>query len=114
MWEKAALIEVLKSHKRAIAWKLSDIKGIDLEFYTHKILMEEDYEPSVQHQRRCYGLDFSILGEFLLYCLSHWKKMLNTVVEVTNLALNWGGQRKKLFMVKEGIVLVKQNLHSRD
>ncbi|GJW79588.1 hypothetical protein Tco_0143563 [Tanacetum coccineum] len=38
--EKAALIEVLKSHKRAIAWKLSDIKGINLEFCTHKILME--------------------------------------------------------------------------
>ncbi|GJQ90558.1 reverse transcriptase domain-containing protein [Tanacetum coccineum] len=36
---------------RAIAWKLSDIKGIDLEFCTHKILMEEDYEPTVQHQR---------------------------------------------------------------
>ncbi|GJZ13598.1 reverse transcriptase domain-containing protein, partial [Tanacetum coccineum] len=50
--EKAALIEVLKSHKRAIAWKLSDIKGIDPEFCTHKILMEEDYEPSIQHQRR--------------------------------------------------------------
>ncbi|GJY88574.1 reverse transcriptase domain-containing protein, partial [Tanacetum coccineum] len=43
--EKAALIEVLKSHKRAIAWKLSDIKGINPEFCTHKILMEEDYEP---------------------------------------------------------------------
>ncbi|GKC62071.1 hypothetical protein Tco_1089669 [Tanacetum coccineum] len=27
--EKAALIKVLKSHKRAIAWKLSDIKGIN-------------------------------------------------------------------------------------
>ncbi|GJS85013.1 reverse transcriptase domain-containing protein [Tanacetum coccineum] len=26
--EKAALIKVLKSHKRAIAWKLSDIKGV--------------------------------------------------------------------------------------
>ncbi|GKA73095.1 hypothetical protein Tco_0779311, partial [Tanacetum coccineum] len=50
--EKATLIEVLKSHKRAIAWKLSDIKGIDPEFCTHKILMEEDYEPTVQHQRR--------------------------------------------------------------
>ncbi|GJZ20760.1 reverse transcriptase domain-containing protein [Tanacetum coccineum] len=49
--EKAALIEVLKSHKRAIAWKLSDIKGIDPKFCTHKILMEEDYEPTVQHQR---------------------------------------------------------------
>nr|GEZ78649.1 reverse transcriptase domain-containing protein [Tanacetum cinerariifolium] len=43
---------VLKSHKRAIEWKLSDIKGIDPEFYTHKILMEEDFEPAVQHQRR--------------------------------------------------------------
>ncbi|GJT93661.1 reverse transcriptase domain-containing protein [Tanacetum coccineum] len=27
--EKAALLKVLKSHKRAIAWKISDIKGID-------------------------------------------------------------------------------------
>nr|GFC37271.1 reverse transcriptase domain-containing protein [Tanacetum cinerariifolium] len=50
--EKAALITVLKSHKRAIAWKLFDIKGIDPEFCTYKILMEEDFEPSVQHQRR--------------------------------------------------------------
>ncbi|GJS38708.1 reverse transcriptase domain-containing protein [Tanacetum coccineum] len=50
--EKAALIKVLKSHKRAIAWKLSDIKGINPEFCTHKILMEEDYKLAVQHQRR--------------------------------------------------------------
>nr|GEZ46651.1 reverse transcriptase domain-containing protein [Tanacetum cinerariifolium] len=49
--EKTALITVLKSHKRAIAWKLSDIKGIDPEFGTHKILMEDDFEPTVQHQR---------------------------------------------------------------
>nr|GEX51992.1 reverse transcriptase domain-containing protein [Tanacetum cinerariifolium] len=50
--EKTALTAVLKSHKRAIAWKLSDIKGIDPEFCTHKIIMEEDFEPAVQHQRR--------------------------------------------------------------
>nr|GEY22352.1 reverse transcriptase domain-containing protein [Tanacetum cinerariifolium] len=50
--EKAALIKVIKSHKSAIAWKLSDIKGVDQEFCTHKILMEDDYEPTVQHQRR--------------------------------------------------------------
>nr|GEV01439.1 reverse transcriptase domain-containing protein [Tanacetum cinerariifolium] len=50
--EKTALITVLKSHKRAISWKLSDIKGIDPEFCTHKILIEEDFEPEVQHQRR--------------------------------------------------------------
>nr|GFB19039.1 reverse transcriptase domain-containing protein [Tanacetum cinerariifolium] len=50
--EKSALIKVLKSHKRAIAWKLSDIQGINPEFCTHKSLMEEDYKPAVQHQRR--------------------------------------------------------------
>nr|GEV24010.1 reverse transcriptase domain-containing protein [Tanacetum cinerariifolium] len=50
--EKEALIKFLKSHKRAIAQKISDIKGIDLRFCTHKILMEEDYKPTVQSQRR--------------------------------------------------------------
>nr|GEU88501.1 reverse transcriptase domain-containing protein [Tanacetum cinerariifolium] len=49
--EKEALIKVLKSHKRAIAWKISDIKGIDPRFCTHKILMEEDYKLAVQSQR---------------------------------------------------------------
>ncbi|GJW63092.1 reverse transcriptase domain-containing protein [Tanacetum coccineum] len=39
-------------HKRAIAWKISDIKGIDPSFCTHKILMEDDFKPAVQHQRR--------------------------------------------------------------
>nr|GEV05184.1 hypothetical protein [Tanacetum cinerariifolium] len=50
--EKAALIKVLKSQKQAIAWKLTDIKGIDPEFCSHKILLEEDYAPKVQSQRR--------------------------------------------------------------
>ncbi|GKB33816.1 reverse transcriptase domain-containing protein [Tanacetum coccineum] len=50
--EKERLIKVLKSHKQAIAWKLFDIKGIDPQFCTHKILMEDDFKPVVQHQRR--------------------------------------------------------------
>ncbi|GJU22969.1 reverse transcriptase domain-containing protein [Tanacetum coccineum] len=50
--EKEALLKVLKSHKRAIAWKITDIKGIDPRFCTHKILMEDDYKPMVQSQRR--------------------------------------------------------------
>nr|GEV66570.1 reverse transcriptase domain-containing protein [Tanacetum cinerariifolium] len=49
--EKEALLKVLKYHKRAIAWKIIDIKGIDPRFCTHKILMEEDYKPAVQSQR---------------------------------------------------------------
>ncbi|GKF38305.1 hypothetical protein Tco_0118366 [Tanacetum coccineum] len=31
--EKAALIKVLKSHKRAIAWKLSDIKEVSTQSF---------------------------------------------------------------------------------
>nr|GEW61727.1 reverse transcriptase domain-containing protein [Tanacetum cinerariifolium] len=50
--EKEALIKVLKSHKWAIAWKISDIKGIDPRFCTHKFLMDKDYKPGVQSQRR--------------------------------------------------------------
>nr|GFB87281.1 reverse transcriptase domain-containing protein [Tanacetum cinerariifolium] len=38
--EKTALITILKSHKRAMAWKVFDIKGINPEFCTHKILMK--------------------------------------------------------------------------
>nr|GEV83825.1 reverse transcriptase domain-containing protein [Tanacetum cinerariifolium] len=49
--EKAALLKVLKSHKQAIAWKISDIKGIDPCFCTHKILIEDDFKLAVQHQR---------------------------------------------------------------
>ncbi|GKA22392.1 reverse transcriptase domain-containing protein [Tanacetum coccineum] len=45
--DKTALLKVLRSHKRAIAWKMSDIKGIDLKFYTHKILMEDNVKPTV-------------------------------------------------------------------
>nr|GEU99674.1 reverse transcriptase domain-containing protein [Tanacetum cinerariifolium] len=50
--EKTALIKVLKSHKQALAWQLSDIKGINPEFCIHKILIEDDFKPAVQHQRR--------------------------------------------------------------
>nr|GEY72395.1 hypothetical protein [Tanacetum cinerariifolium] len=65
--EKTALIKVLKSHKQALAWQLSDIKGINPEFCTHKILMSDDFKPAVQHQRMVNpkiheGIDF--MGSF--------------------------------------------------
>ncbi|GJX59380.1 hypothetical protein Tco_0290770 [Tanacetum coccineum] len=44
--------ESLKLTNGALAWKISDIKGIDPKFCTHKILMEDDYKPVVQMQRR--------------------------------------------------------------
>ncbi|KAD5802587.1 hypothetical protein E3N88_13947 [Mikania micrantha] len=50
--EKVKLLNVLKTHKKAMAWKIMDIKGINPSFCTHKILMEDEYKPVVQHQRR--------------------------------------------------------------
>nr|GEV58857.1 reverse transcriptase domain-containing protein [Tanacetum cinerariifolium] len=52
--EKTTLIKVLKSHEQALAWKLSDIKGINPKFCTHKIIMEDDFKLAVQYQRRVH------------------------------------------------------------
>nr|GEZ86562.1 reverse transcriptase domain-containing protein [Tanacetum cinerariifolium] len=94
MEEKIALIMVLKSHKRAIAWKLSDIKGIDLEFYTHKILMEEDFEPTVQHQRRVNSKIHDVIKQEALNhanfdlktASDHRKVQINEINELRNQA----------------------------
>ncbi|KAJ9541422.1 hypothetical protein OSB04_027928 [Centaurea solstitialis] len=50
--ETEKLIAVLKKHKKALAWKISDIPGISPSFCTHKILMEDNFKPCVQKQRR--------------------------------------------------------------
>ncbi|GJW77134.1 reverse transcriptase domain-containing protein, partial [Tanacetum coccineum] len=51
-FEKTRLLEVLRNHKGEIAWSIADIKGIDSSFCTHKILMEDEFKPTVQPQRR--------------------------------------------------------------
>ncbi|GKA97774.1 reverse transcriptase domain-containing protein [Tanacetum coccineum] len=43
--EKSRLLEVLKNHKGAIAYSIANIKGIDSSFCTHKILMEDEFNP---------------------------------------------------------------------
>ncbi|KAJ9556882.1 hypothetical protein OSB04_011496 [Centaurea solstitialis] len=50
--EKERLLAILKTHKKALAWKISDILGISPSFCTHKILMEDSFKPCVQKQRR--------------------------------------------------------------
>ncbi|RDX97064.1 hypothetical protein CR513_20210, partial [Mucuna pruriens] len=46
------LLEVLRQHKKAIGWKLSDLPGINPSICMHRILMEEDIKPIRQQQRR--------------------------------------------------------------
>ncbi|GJS45323.1 hypothetical protein Tco_0595444 [Tanacetum coccineum] len=50
--EKELLLRVLTKHKSALEWKVADIKGISPSFCTHKILMEDNFKPIVQPQRR--------------------------------------------------------------
>ncbi|XP_019255156.1 PREDICTED: uncharacterized protein LOC109233746 [Nicotiana attenuata] len=47
-----ATVEVLQKRKRAIGWTLADIRGISPAFCMHKIILEEDARPSLEHQRR--------------------------------------------------------------
>nr|GEZ18358.1 hypothetical protein [Tanacetum cinerariifolium] len=121
--EKTTLIKVLKSHKQALAWQLSDIKGINLKFCTHKILMEDDFKPAVQHQRRVNPkihevikkevlklLDFKLIYPISdspwvspMHCVS--KKGGFTVVENEENELIPTRLEKSHFMVKEGIIL---------
>ena len=39
-------------YKGAIAWSVEDLKGISPSIYKHKILLEENAETSIEHQRR--------------------------------------------------------------
>src|SRR5262249_52948646 len=52
--QKQKLLKVLRKHKGVITWKMSDIKGINTSFRTHKILMEERHHPMVQPQKRLH------------------------------------------------------------
>ncbi|XP_061360425.1 uncharacterized protein LOC133304398 [Gastrolobium bilobum] len=50
--EETKLMKVLKDHQTAIGWFISDLKGTNLSFCTHKILMEDNIKPVRKPQRR--------------------------------------------------------------
>ncbi|XP_072087215.1 uncharacterized protein [Arachis hypogaea] len=50
--QEEELINVLRQHKDAIGWTLSDLMGINPSMYMHKILLEEGAKPLSQLQRR--------------------------------------------------------------
>nr|GEY48188.1 reverse transcriptase domain-containing protein [Tanacetum cinerariifolium] len=121
--EKERLIKVLKSHKHEIAWKLSDIKGIDLPWVSPvhcvpkkggmTVVTNEDnklvptrcmmaiFHGMIEETMEVFMDDFSVFGNSFSSCLFHLDKMLQRCKD-TNLVLNW---EKCHFMVKEGIAL---------
>ncbi|RDX96810.1 Retrovirus-related Pol polyprotein from transposon 17.6, partial [Mucuna pruriens] len=46
------LLSILRQHKKAIGWKLSDLPRINSSIYMHKILVEKEAKPIRQQQRR--------------------------------------------------------------
>ncbi|RDX74947.1 Retrovirus-related Pol polyprotein, partial [Mucuna pruriens] len=50
--QEEKLLEVLKQHKKAIGWKLSNLPGINPSICMHRILMEGDVKLIKQQQRR--------------------------------------------------------------
>nr|GEV49349.1 reverse transcriptase domain-containing protein [Tanacetum cinerariifolium] len=84
--EKSALLEVLKSHKWAIAWKISDING------TFQRCMIVIFHDMIEKTMEVFIDDFLVIGDSFSSCLFQLYKMLQRC-EDTN------------FMVQEGIVL---------
>jgi hypothetical protein len=50
--QTARLLEKLRLHKGAIGYSIKDLKGINPAICSHRILLEDDHKPSVEHQRR--------------------------------------------------------------
>ncbi|XP_049372518.1 uncharacterized protein LOC125837442 [Solanum verrucosum] len=51
-WQIKLLLEVLRRHIKAIGWTIADIVRISPGICTHKIQLDSDCKPSVEHQRR--------------------------------------------------------------
>ena len=50
--EEQKLLKILKNYQESIAWSIDELKGIIPSICMHKILLEENAKPSIEHQRR--------------------------------------------------------------
>jgi hypothetical protein len=50
--ENDMLLNLLKKHKKVIGYSINDLKGLSPAFCTHRIPMEDQCKPVVDHQRR--------------------------------------------------------------
>ena len=50
--EEEKLLRVLRDHKNALGWSLTNLKGIRPSMCMHRILLEDGHKPSVEAQRR--------------------------------------------------------------
>ena len=50
--EEQKLLEILRKYKEAIAWSIEDLKGISPSICMHIILLNDNANNSIEHQRR--------------------------------------------------------------
>jgi hypothetical protein len=50
--ENEKLLNLLKNHRKVIGYSINDLKGLSPAFCTHRIPMEDQCKPIVDHQRR--------------------------------------------------------------
>jgi hypothetical protein len=50
--ENEKLLNLLKKHRKVIGYSINDLKGLSLAFCTHRIPMEDQCKPVVDHQKR--------------------------------------------------------------
>nr|GEW15601.1 ribonuclease H-like domain-containing protein [Tanacetum cinerariifolium] len=79
--EKSALLKVLKSHKRAIAWKTLRKGGITVVENEDNVLiparcMMAIFHDMIEKTMEVFRDDFSVFGDSFSSCLSHLDKML--------------------------------------
>ena len=50
--EEKKQLEIMRKYKEAIAWSIEDLKGISPSICMHKILLNDNVQTSIEHQRR--------------------------------------------------------------
>ena len=98
---EAKLIEVLKKNIDAFAWSIEDIKGIIPSICMHKILMEKEYTPSVEHQRRLNPVMKEVVKKEVLKWL--YAGFINAISDTS-----WASPRQ-VVSKKGGMTIVKND-----
>ncbi|XP_075106856.1 uncharacterized protein LOC142179867 [Nicotiana tabacum] len=86
------LLRVLREHKKAIGWTISDIKGISPSFCMHKIFLEDGHRPSIEKQRRLNPIIKEVVKKEVIKLLdagimfpisdSNWKCMMTIFADM--------------------------------
>ncbi|XP_070004815.1 uncharacterized protein [Nicotiana sylvestris] len=75
-----AILAVLQKWKKAIGWTLAGIRGISPTFYMHRIILEDDAKPSLEHQRRLNKAIQEVVKKKVIKWID-WSKKLDDALQ---------------------------------